>query len=122
MTEVIAPKIGGITCSVGKHVPAQQKVNGGPSVLYDAVVVLLSEPGAQLLAKEATARDFVADAWAHAKFIAYNEAAEPLFASACIRPDDGGCTKLTSAADVERFLSSCRKVRFWEREARVQAT
>ena len=70
MTEVIAPKIGGVTCSAGKHVPAQQKVNGGPSVLYDAVVVLLSGPGAQLLAKEATARDFIADAWAHAKFIA----------------------------------------------------
>jgi len=122
MAEVVAPKIGGITCSAGKRVPAQQKVNGGPSVLYDAVVVLLSDQGAQLLAKEATARDFVNDAWAHAKFIAYNGAALPLFQSAGITPDDGGCTELQSATDVQQFLKNCRAVRFWPREATVQAT
>jgi len=122
MTEVVAPKIGGITGSNGKHVPAQQKVNGGPSVLYDAVVVLLSDQGAQLLANEATARDFVNDAWAHAKFIAYNEAAQPLFKSAGITPADGGCVQLQAPGDVGKFLEKCRAVRFWPREATVQVT
>ncbi|MFO1024878.1 MAG: catalase [Acetobacteraceae bacterium] len=121
MVEVVAPKIGGITCSAGKRVPAQQKVNGGPSVLYDAVVVLLSDQGAQMLAKEATARDFVTDAWAHAKFIAFNAAAQPLFQAACVTPDDDGCTELASPGDVTKFLQKCSAVRFWPREATVQA-
>ena len=120
MVEVVAPKIGGITCSAGKQVPAQQKVNGGPSVLYDAVAVLLSEEGARLLAKEATAKDFVNDAWAHAKFIAFNGAAGPLFEAACIKPADEGCAELKEAADVQAFLTRCRSVRYWPREAMVQ--
>ncbi len=38
--ELIAPKIGGVTLSDGSQVPADQNVDGGPSVLYDAVAVL----------------------------------------------------------------------------------
>ena len=40
--EIIAPQIGGVTASDGSTIIAQQKVNGGPSVLYDAVAVLTS--------------------------------------------------------------------------------
>jgi catalase len=53
-------------------------VNGGPSVLYDAVAILVSADGANLLANEAAAKDFINDAFAHAKFIAHSEAAKPL--------------------------------------------
>ena len=38
--ELVAPKIGGVTLSDGTPVPAKQKIDGGPSVLYDAVAVL----------------------------------------------------------------------------------
>ncbi len=34
--EVVAPKIGGVTLSNGAKVPAKQKIDGGPSVLFDA--------------------------------------------------------------------------------------
>ncbi|MBC8036605.1 MAG: catalase, partial [Rhizobiales bacterium] len=51
--EVIAPKIGGVTLSDRKKLPAQQRIDGGPSVLYDAVALLVSEKGAKLLAKDA---------------------------------------------------------------------
>ena len=44
--ELIAPKIGGVTLSDGSHVAADQNVDGGPSVLYDAVAVLASADGA----------------------------------------------------------------------------
>ena len=40
-------------------------------MLYDAVVLLPSEDGAKVLTKEPAARDFVADAFAHMKFIGY---------------------------------------------------
>ena len=51
--------------------PAHQKIDGGPSVLYDAVVVLASADGAALLASDAAAKDFVTDAHAHCKFIGH---------------------------------------------------
>ena len=45
VVEVIAPKIGGATLSDGALLEAQQKIDGGPSVLYDAVAVLASDDG-----------------------------------------------------------------------------
>jgi catalase len=119
--EIIAPTVGGVMGSDGKAVPARQKINGGPSVLYDAVAVLASAEGAALLAREAAAKDFVNDAVAHAKFIAYSEAAKPLFEKAGVAEMDGGFVALKSAADAKGFLAACRKLRFWEREAKVHA-
>ncbi|KPF97281.1 catalase [Rhodopseudomonas sp. AAP120] len=120
MVELIAPKVGGFTASDGKLRPAKQKVNGGPSVLYDAVAVLLSEDGALQLQQEATARDFVADAFAHAKFIATSKEAAPLLEKAGVEPD-GGVMSLGGAKDAERFLELCTQLRFWEREPKVHA-
>jgi catalase len=121
MLELVAPKVGGVTTSDGKTVPAKQKVNGGPSVLYDAVAVLPSAEGAALLAREATAKDFVNDAYAHAKFIGYAETAQPLFQKAGLTEMDGGFVALRKPADAKAFLEACRGVRFWEREAQVHA-
>ncbi|MCA1409129.1 catalase, partial [Ensifer sp. BRP08] len=40
--ELVAPKVGGITASDGEWIQAHQMIEGGPSVLYDAVVLLPS--------------------------------------------------------------------------------
>ncbi|MEO8095788.1 MAG: catalase, partial [Pseudolysinimonas sp.] len=69
VVELIAPKIGGIVASDRTHHAAQQKIDGGPSVLYDAVAVIPSAAGAALLAAQAAAKDFVNDAHAHCKFV-----------------------------------------------------
>jgi catalase len=119
LVEIIAPKVGGATLSDGKLHPAKQKLNGGPSVLYDAVALLMSEDGAALLQNDASARDFIADAFAHAKFIGYSEAAKPLLAKAGVTLDDG-CL-LLDAGNAEAFLALCGKLRHWEREAKVHA-
>ncbi len=37
--ELIAPAVGGVDDSDGNHAPADQKIDGGPSVLYDAVII-----------------------------------------------------------------------------------
>ena len=76
--ELIAPTIAGIQTSDGSRIEAQQKLKGGPSVLYDAVALLVSSAAASALANQPAARDFVADAFAHAKFITYTESAKPL--------------------------------------------
>ena len=71
VVKLVAPMVGGVEASDGSWIAADEKIDGGPSVVFDAVAVLLSDAGAQLLAEEATARDFVADAFAHCKFIGH---------------------------------------------------
>jgi catalase len=110
LVEFIAPKVGGFTDDGGKLHPAQQKVNGGPSVLYDAVAILLSADGAKQLVNEATAKDFVSDAFAHAKFIAHTETATPLLDGAGIKPDEG-VIPLKTTADAAAFIAKCRQLR-----------
>jgi catalase len=87
-------------------------------VLYDAVALLLSEEGAKLLVNEPAARDFVADAFAHSKFVAYSEAAKPLL-TMVVGADklDGGFIEVKGAKDIAKFIQGCRKLRFWERQA-----
>jgi catalase len=115
--EVIAPAVGGIEASDGNRVPADQKIDGGPSVLYDAVVVLAPKQGALRLAANPAARDFVTDAYAHCKFIGYAGDVAPLFEAAGLSSlmDDGFVSlDERSAAD---FISRCAKLRFWPRQA-----
>ena len=59
-----------------------REARGGPSVLFDAVAILASDEGIAELADHPAARDFVADAHAHRKFIAYTAAAAPLLEKA----------------------------------------
>ncbi|TPN15240.1 catalase [Mesorhizobium sp. B2-1-3] len=119
--EVIAPKVGGVEAADGTHIEARHMIDGGPSVLFDAVVLLLSEPGAELLVKEAAAKDFVSDAFAHCKFIGFTEGAAPLLAKAGVAADaDEGLMRLDSAASANTFVQACRKLRLWAREAAVK--
>ena len=114
--EVIAPTIAGVKARDGSIIPANQKVDGGPSVLYDAVAVLVSKEGAEMLAKEPAARDFVADAFAHSKFVAYSEGASP-FLTKVLGADklDDGFIAVSGAKDISKFVQECRKLRFWDR-------
>ncbi len=118
--ELVAPKVGGVTTTDGVLHKAGQKVNGGPSVLYDAVVLLVSDKGAAMLANDASARDFVADAFAHAKFIGYAPSAKPLLDKAGVTPDEG-CIEMQGDGSAKMFLKACRNVRHWSREAKVHA-
>jgi len=118
--EVIAPHIGGVKLSDGALLPADQKIDGGPSVLFDAVAVLVSEEGAAILSNDKTAKDFVNDAFAHCKFIAHTSAAEVLFAKAGVADDmDEGFVSLSSAKDATTFVEACRAIRLWAREMKV---
>jgi len=119
--EVIAPKIGGVTLSDGKWIEAHQMIDGGPSVLYDAVALLPSAEGTGDLLKEATARDFVADAFVHCKFIGFVETALPLMQKAGIADSlDEGVIGLESAKDVTAFIEALGKLRVWGREPSVK--
>ncbi|MBC2803537.1 catalase [Rhizobium ruizarguesonis] len=119
--EVIAPKIGGVTLSDGNWIEAHQMIDGGPSVLYDAVALLPSAEGTGDLLKEATARDFVADAFVHCKFIGYVETALPLMQKAGITDSlDEGVIALGAVKDVPAFIKALGKLRVWGREPSVK--
>ncbi|NKK00999.1 catalase [Rhizobium leguminosarum bv. viciae] len=119
--EVIAPKIGGVTLSDGNWIEAHQMIDGGPSVLYDAVALLPSAEGTGELLKEATARDFVADAFVHCKFIGYVETALLLMQKAGIGDAlDEGVIALEAAKDVTAFIQALGKLRVWGREPSVK--
>lgn len=116
LLEIIAPKVGGVQSSDGSRIEAKQKLDGGPSVLYDAVALLPSTEGVKLLAKEPAARDFVADAFAHMKFIGHTPAAAHLFQKAGVAEEiDEGFIALSGKADCSAFVTACRKIRYWQR-------
>ena len=111
--------MGGVQDSDGERVPAGQKIDGGPSVLYDAVVVLASKQGASLLAALPAARDFITDAYTHCKFIGYVGDLAPLLEAAGLAGlTDDGFADLgrSSAAD---FVTRCAELRFWPRQAGI---
>jgi catalase len=113
--EIVAPAVGGVELSDGALLEADQKIDGGPSVLYDAVAVLGTDDGMAQLAGLPAAKDFVSDAFAHAKFVGFSPAAATLFTAAGVTPDDG-FLPLGAAADAESFVDACRSLRFWTRE------
>jgi catalase len=114
--ELVAPTVGGIQASDGTVMPAQQAVDGGPSVLYDAVVVLASDEGARALSAKPAARDFLTDACAHRKFIGHTAGAAPLFEAAALDArGDAGFIDLEEHS-AEDFITTCRQLRFWNRK------
>ena len=119
LVELVAPRVGGATSSTGALTEADQKIGGGPSVLYDAVVLLPGAKSVPLLADDAAVRDFVADAYAHCKFIGYVAAAEPLLAAAGVQSKvDRGFVALDEDG-ADAFVERCRELRLWERELLV---
>jgi catalase len=106
VVEIVAPRVAGAVPSDGALVPVKQKIDGGPSVLFDAFAVLTSAEGAAFLAQNAAAKDFVNDAFAHCKFIGYCAEAMPLFEKIGLAADlDEGCvllSKLFGREDLHR--------------------
>ena len=115
--EIIAPTVGGVTASDGTAIAAGQRIGGAPSVLYDAVAILLTEAGAKKLANNNAAKNFLSDAYAHLKFIGWVQGAMPLFEKAGIgQAMDEGFVELGGSAGAAGFVKACRGLRLWQRE------
>jgi catalase len=120
--EIIAPTVTGAKASDGSWIDADQMIDGGPSVLYDAVALLPAKAAIDDLLRESSARDFVADAFAHCKFIGYVGSALPLLAKAGIATEDldEGCVVLEGAKGAKSFVDGLAKLRVWGREPNVK--
>ncbi len=119
--KVIAPKVEGAKASDGTTIPGDFQLAGGPSVLFDAVVVAVSSQGAQQLAGQSAAINFVADAFAHLKVIGHTSAAAPLLQKANVM-NDSGVIALDGASAANTFMATAAKGRIWEREPKVRPT
>jgi catalase len=118
LLEVVSAQIGGVEADDGALIQANQTINGGPSVLYDAIALLVTEEGVKQMLGDPAVREFVSDAFAHAKFIAYVPQALPLLKTVLgEQPLDEGFSEIKKAKDVSAFIQACRKLRFWQRTA-----
>jgi catalase len=113
--KIIAPKVSGAKLAGGSMMSADGQLAGMPSVLFDAVAIVLSDEGAKALSLESAAIDFVRDAFGHLKAIAADEGAQTLLKVANIRSDAG----VVSANDVTAFIAAA-KTRQWRREKSVR--
>ncbi|HTL02294.1 MAG TPA: catalase [Vicinamibacterales bacterium] len=113
--QVVAPKIGGAAGKGGKHIPADHQLAGGPSILFDAVVVAASESGTALLEREAAAIDWVRDAFGHLKVIGVVDTAAALLGRAGIEEDEG-VVLMKGSGGVNEFVNTAKRGRIWDRE------
>ncbi|MDB5772302.1 MAG: Catalase [Burkholderia sp.] len=113
--KIVAPKVGGAKLADGSMLKADGQLAGTPSVMFDAVAVILSEAGAKMLCTESAAVDFVRDAFGHLKAIAFDKGAQALLDKASIQRDKG----VVDSKDVKGFIAAA-KTRQWDREASVR--
>jgi catalase len=111
----VAPNVGEAKLADGSRLKIDGQLAGTPSVLFDAVAIILSEEAAGLLSKEAAALDFVRDAFGHLKAIGVDKGGEALLKTAGINKDTG----VMAIGALERFIAAA-KTRQWEREASVR--
>jgi catalase len=113
--KIIAPKVGGAKLEDGSMLAADGQLAGTPSVLFDAVAVILSASGVKDLSKEGAAIDFVRDAFAHLKAIAVDAGGNAMLKQAGIAKDAG----VVDVAMPGDFIAAAR-TRQWKREAAVR--
>ncbi|HUW28935.1 MAG TPA: catalase [Sulfuriferula sp.] len=113
--KIVAPKVGGAKLANGSMLAADGQLAGTPSVLFDAVAVILSDDGAKALSKEGAAIDFVRDAFGHLKAIAVDKGGQALLKKANVGQDAG----VVDANDKDAFIAAA-KTRQWGREKFVR--
>ena len=113
--KIIAPKVGGAKLADGSLLQADGQLAGTPSVLFDAVAVILSDEGAKALSIESAAIDFVRDAFGHLKAIAVDNGGGALLKRANVERDAG----VVDANDKDAFIVMAKK-RQWDREKSVR--
>jgi catalase len=113
--KIVAPKVGGAKLADGSMLTADGQLAGTPSVLFDAVAVILSDQGAKALSVESAAIDFVRDAFGHLKAIAVDKGGQALLKIANVGKDAG----VVDANDKDAFIAAA-KTRQWDRERSVR--
>jgi len=110
---IIAPKVGGVEDAGHTKHPADVALNGSPSVLFDAIVVLGGPDGDKALAANPDAVGFMMDACRHLK--AMGLAGVPNLAARTQVNGVPGVSELKSSRDIAAFIELARDGRVWAR-------
>jgi catalase len=113
--KIVAPKAGGAMLADGSMLVADGQLAGTPSVLFDAVAVILSDEGAKTLSMESAAIDFVRDAFGHLKAIAFDKGGQALLKTANV----GQVAGVVNTNNPDAFIAAA-KTRQWDREKSVR--
>jgi len=87
--KLVAPKVGGAKLRDGSTFAADGQLAGTPSVMFDAVAIVLSSSGAVELSADAAAIDFVRDAFGHLKALMLDDGGRTLLKAAGVVADAG---------------------------------
>ena len=118
MFELVAPKIGKTLAADGTEVAADHMVAGGPSVIFDAVIVVPGAGAIPDLLGESAAIDWVSDAFVHCKVIGTVAVAQPLLEASRVKPDAGVID--LGGKGIAEFIDAAKRGRIWDREPTVR--
>ncbi|HEX5377322.1 MAG TPA: catalase [Phenylobacterium sp.] len=114
--KIVAPRIGGVTLKSGKLLTADAQLAGSPSVIFDAVAVVISSEGCAQLLEESAAVDFVSNAFIHLKAIGFTAQAQPLLDKSNVVAD-AGVVDINGGGEAWVIAARTRQ---WDREPTVR--
>jgi catalase len=121
--KIVAPRLGYLQTKEGKSVKIHFSLLTASSVLFDAIYVPAGDQSVPLLSKDPCAREFVFEAYKHAKAIAASGSAAQLFQAAGVlngssTPDEAVVVTENGSSEevMSRFVAAIKKHRNWQRE------
>jgi len=114
--KLVAPKIGQLK---GNGLMPDMTIEGGPSVLFDAVVLLPGSDQVEMLLNMAPAINWLRDAFAHLKAIGFNDASGPMFDKGGLDPSAAGIVAIDGTGGVDGFIAAAKKHKIWDRDPLV---
>lgn len=118
--ELIGPHIGEVKSNSHVVLVPRHAIAGAPSVLFDSVVLAVSEAGAESLCKQAAVMNFIRDAYAHLKIIGYTASSMALLERAEVGLDEGVIEMETSDGTFA-YIEAAKQGRLWTRASVIQA-
>lgn len=118
--ELIGPHIGEVKSNNGVAITPNHAIAAAPSVLFDTVVIAISETEIDTLKKQAPVLNFIRDAYAHLKIIGCTASSTPLLEIAGISLDDGVVEVDTSDSTIA-YVDAAKQGRIWPRAAAIKA-
>jgi catalase len=111
--KLIAPRIG----PMKNGLAPDMTIDGGPSCLFDAVVLMPGAAEVPTLLKGASAINWLRDAFVHLKAIGFNEQARPMFEKGGLDTKAPGVVAVAKGFDA--FIGAAKQHKIWARDELV---
>lgn len=112
---VIAPTSNEITLNDGMKVKVNELFEGGPSVLFDALVLLVNGKNESIL-KHPKIHESLMDAFFHHKYIGFSSEAKVIIERHAFVEFDDGVKEINTPNSIKEFMDECRNLRYWSRK------